>query len=76
MRDFGDFDRYVAKNKKRYAEIRGRLLAFRLKKGGSRPKDPGELKVLRILTLARMKRWKKEGRFKILGPREYFLSAF
>jgi len=32
MRDFGDFDRYVAKNKKRYAEIRGRLLAFRLKK--------------------------------------------
>ncbi|OIN97890.1 hypothetical protein AUJ66_02115 [Candidatus Desantisbacteria bacterium CG1_02_38_46] len=76
MRIIGDFDKYKALNKKKFTAVRERLLANRMKKKGCKSKDPDELKILRILILARMERWQKEGKLKILGPREYRLSLF
>ena len=76
MRNYGDFDRYARANRKKYAEARGRVLVLNLKKDGCQPKDADEMKILRILASARMKRWQREGKFKIIGPREYALNIF
>ena len=62
MRIMGDFDKYISLNKKKFAAVREKLFVNRMKKQGCKPKDPDELKVLRILAMARMERWQKEGK--------------
>lgn len=69
-----NLDDYYKKNMAAFAKKRLELLVDKEKRVKRRPRNPEEQEALFILTSERRKRWLKEGKMKISGPRSYILS--